>query len=147
MRPSATCENLIKGYESCRLVAYKPTPDDVWTIGWGATGPDIKKGTVWTQKQADDRFRADLDAFGKGVATWLAGKPTTQAQFDAMVSLAYNIGMGAFSGSTLLQYHKAGRFADAADQFLRWNKQAGVVLKGLTARRQAERALYLGVRK
>ena len=138
---SAKGEALIKSFEGCRLKAYLPTPNDVPTIGWGTTGPDIKLGLVWTQKQADDRFTAHVAEFARKVEK-LVGPKVTQNQFDAMVSLAYNIGTGAFGSSTLLKLHKAGDYKGAAAQFLRWNKQAGKVLNGLTKRRAAEAALY-----
>lgn len=142
--PSAKCAAFIKGYEKCRLTAYLPTPNDVPTIGWGSTGTDIKLGMTWTQAQADARFASDLAAFANGVSGALRGAATTQAQFDAMVSLAYNIGLQAFRESTLLRLHLEGDYAGAAAQFSRWNKQAGVVLNGLTARRAAEAAMYRG---
>lgn len=113
-----------------------------WTIGWGTTGPDIKKGLVWTQKQCDDRFAADLGQFAKQVAAAIGSAPTTQHQFDALVAIAYNIGMGNFSKSTLLKKHKAGDHAGAQAQFAVWNKAKGKVMVGLTRRRAAEAALY-----
>ncbi|QNQ08279.1 lysozyme [Sphingomonas alpina] len=143
LAPSLRCANFIKGFEQCRLSAYLPTPDDVPTIGWGTTGPGIRLGLVWTQAQADTAFAADLDQFGGRVAALLGATPTTQSQYDAMVSLAYNIGTTAFANSTLLRLHRAGDPAGAAEQFARWNRQAGTVLNGLTRRRAAERALYL----
>ena len=141
---SAKGETLIKSFEGCRLKAYLPTPNDVPTIGWGTTGPDVKLGMVWTQKQADDRFTAHVAEFAAKVAK-LVGPKVTQNQFDAMVSLAYNIGTGGFGSSTLLKLHKAGDYKGAAAQFGRWNKQAGKVLNGLTKRRAAEAALYAAV--
>jgi lysozyme len=76
--------------------------------------------------------------------------PTTQGQFDALVSFAYNEGIGGPSlrgkgllGSTLFRKHKAGDHTGAAAEFLKWNKQAGKVLRGLTRRRAAERLIYL----
>ncbi|WP_312069487.1 lysozyme, partial [Acinetobacter sp.] len=69
--------------------------------------------------------------------------PLSQNQFDALVSLTYNIGSTAFKNSTLLKKLNAKDYAGAADQFLRWNKGGGKVLKGLVRRREAERALFL----
>ena len=69
---------------------------------------------------------------------------TSQNQFDAMLSLAYNIGMANFGPSTLLRLHNAGEFAAVPAQFLRWNHQAGQVLAGLTRRRQGEADIYQG---
>ncbi len=145
---------LIKSFESCAkahktqkgmFVAYLPTKDDVPTIGWGTTGKDITMSTVFTQKQCDDRFDADITEFSAKVDALLGGAKTTQHQFDAMVSLAYNIGPGAkgFAGSSVLRRHKAGDIAGAAAAFHMWNKQAGKVLAGLVRRRNAEAVLYI----
>lgn len=146
MTPSAKIEAFIKGYEKCRLKAYMPTPDDVPTIGWGSTGPDIRMGMTWTQAQADARFAADLARFASKVTALLGTAPTTQAQFDALVSFAYNIGYGdgGLKTSTLLRMHKDGNWIGAAAQFQRWNRQAGRVLNGLTTRRSAEADIYRG---
>jgi lysozyme len=151
LSPSPKCAAFIKDIERLaklradgKVEAYMPTPDDVPTIGYGSTGPDIKMGTVWTVAQCNERFDTQLANFGAKIAGLVAGVPTTQGQYDAMVSLAYNIGVGAFSGSTLLKLHKAGDIAGAAEQFKRWNKQAGKVLGGLTKRRAAEAAMYRG---
>lgn len=151
MTPSPRCEAFIKSFEKCRLKAYLPTKNDVPTIGWGATGPDIKLGMVWTQAQADARFSRDLAHFAAGVQRLLKGAPTTQAQFDALVSFAYNVGLDedddtkpeGLGDSTLLKKHKAGDYAGAAAQFKFWNKQKGVVLAGLTRRSADETAMYL----
>ena len=151
MNPSANCAKLIQEFEGCAKKrpdgTFDAYPDpgtggDPWTIGWGSTGPDVKKGVVWTQQQCDDRFQAHLDEFAAGVSRALGSAPTTQSQFDALVSFAYNVGLGNLSSSTLLRKHKAGDFAGAAREFARWNKAAGKVLAGLTRRRNAESALY-----
>lgn len=115
-----------------------------WTIGWGSTGPGIEPGTVWTKAQAEERFRADLSRFANGVEDALDGAATTDRQFAALVSLAYNVGLANLKGSTLLRLHKAGDYAGAAAEFARWNRAAGKVLPGLTRRREAEAALYRG---
>lgn len=145
MTPSKKCADLVKSFEGCVLKAY-PDPGsggDPWTIGVGATGPGIKKGVVWTQAQADERLATDLARFGRGVFA-LTGD-TTQNRFDAMVSLAFNIGLGNFGSSTLLKKHKAHEYGAAADQFARWNRAAGKVMAGLTRRRAAEASIYRGV--
>lgn len=143
--PSTKGVALMHQFEGCRLSAY-PDPGSVdgnpWTIGWGSTGPGIAKGITWTQQQADDRFVSDLAKFSAKVAAALDGARTTQHQFDAMVSLAYNIGVGAFSGSTVLRKHRAGDYAGAQAAFALWNKNDGKVMAGLTRRRAAEAALY-----
>lgn len=145
MQPSPAALNLMHEFEGLRLEAY-PDPGSAdgnpWTIGRGSTGPGISKGVKWTQAQADERFAADVTSFAAGVSKALDGAKTTQPQFDAMVSLAYNIGLGAFSSSTLLKMHKAGDFRGARGQFQRWNKNAGKEMAGLTRRRSAEATLY-----
>ena len=115
-----------------------------WTIGYGSTGPEIVKGTVWTKAQAQARFQRDLEHFANGVEHALAGAKTTNAQFAAMVSLAYNVGLANFRSSTLLKKHKAGDFVGAKAEFARWNRAAGKVMAGLTRRRAAEASLYGG---
>lgn len=145
MTPSAACADFIRGFEACRLKAYLPTPQDVPTIGWGSTGHDVRLGTSWTQAQADARFAADLAHFGARVAALLGAAPASQAQFDAMVSLAYNIGLAAFAKSTVLRRHLAGEHDRAAAAFALWNRQKGKVLNGLTRRRTAEARMYRGL--
>ncbi|HEY0044177.1 MAG TPA: lysozyme [Allosphingosinicella sp.] len=151
MNPSSACTKLIQQFEGCAkkqpdgtFIAYPDpgTGGDPWTIGWGSTGANIKKGTVWTQAQCDARFAEHVAEFAAGVAKVLGGAKTSQSQFDAMVSFAYNVGIGNLAASTLLKLHKAGDYAGAAAQFARWNKAAGKVLPGLTKRRAAEAALY-----
>jgi len=144
MTPSPACEALIKGFETCVLRAYMPTPNDRPTIGWGSTGPDIALGMTWTQAQADARFAHDLGEFAAGVADAIGAAPTTQGELDALVSLAYNIGLANFRGSTLLRLHRQGDHDGAAAQFARWTRQAGKVLHGLERRRAAEAKLYRG---
>lgn len=142
--------DLIHSFEGLRLDAY-PDPGTggaPWTIGWGATtdlqGKPIKPGAKWTREQADERFAVHLAKFEADVNRILNGAVTTQGQFDSLVSLSYNIGVGNLEGSTLMRLHKAGKFAEAADQFKRWNRAAGRPMAGLTRRRAAEAALYRG---
>ena len=111
-----------------------------WTIGWGATGSGIGPGTVWTQAQCDARLEADLARYAAEVSAALGEAPTTQAQFDALVSFHYNT--GAIRRATLTRKHVAGDHAGAAAEFARWNRAGGRVLSGLTRRRAAEAALY-----
>lgn len=151
--------DLIKEFESCarhvgsgKYAAYPdPAPGNNGlpvTIGWGSTrdfdGKPIKLGTVWTQEQCDRKKAEDMATFERSVVKALgsAGKTTSQPQFDALVSFAYNLGAGNLAKSTLLRKHKAGDFAGAAREFGRWNRAGGRVLRGLTRRRAAEAALY-----
>ena len=135
---------LVHEFEGCKLEAYPDpgTGGEPWTIGFGSTGPDIGPGTVWTQEEADARFLDDLTKFGDGVDR-LVRVPLTDNQFAALVSFAYNVGLGALAGSTLLRKLNAGDYQGAADQLPRWNKAAGRVLPGLVRRRAAERELFL----
>jgi lysozyme len=138
--------DLVKEFEGCRTAAY-PDPasgGDPWTIGYGATGAGIARGTNWTLQQCEARLHEDLNRFAAGVSAAIGDHPTSQNEFDATVSLAFNIGLQNFKSSTLLRLHQAGDKDAAAGQFSRWNKAAGRVMAGLTRRREAEAALYRG---
>ncbi len=130
---------LIKSFEGLRLKSYRCSAN-VITIGWGSTGPHVKEGMTITKDQAEELLRSDLRRFEDAVAA--AAPKATDNQFSAMVSLAFNIGIGALQRSTVLRRHLAGDHAGAADAFLMWNKAGGRVLAGLTRRREAEAALY-----
>ncbi|WP_128892024.1 lysozyme [Erythrobacter sp. HKB08] len=140
---------LIKRFEGCArlrtdgMVEAYPDPasgGDPWTIGWGATGTGIGPGTVWTQGECDERLARDLERYAREVGRALDGAPTTQAQFDALVSFHYNT--GAIARATLTKLHRSGDFCAAKAEFGRWNRAAGRILKGLTRRRAAEAELY-----
>jgi lysozyme len=143
-------EGLARVRPDGRIEAYPDpgTGGEPWTIGWGSTGQDpfnggrIRKGTIWTREQADTRFRQHLAQFEAAVNKAIK-VPTTQNQFDALVSWTYNVGEAAMAKSTLISHHNARRFNDAANEFLRWNRAGGRVMAGLTRRREAERKLYL----
>lgn len=142
---------LIKHFEGCarlrtdgRFEAY-PDPGtgaDPWTIGWGATGSGISRGTIWTQKQCDTRLERDLERFAREVTSAIGDTATTQNQFDALVSFHYNT--GAIDRATLTKLHKAGRFAEAHAEFAKWVHAGGKRLGGLVRRRAAEASLYAG---
>lgn len=149
MKISQAGIDLIKQFEGYRGDAYPDpaTGAEPWTIGYGTTiypnWSKVKKGDKASQKEAEIYLRHDVEKFESGVSALLM-VPTTQSQFDAMVSLAYNIGLGNFRSSTLLKKHNAKCWSCAAGQFLVWNRAAGKVMNGLTRRRNAERAMYLG---
>jgi len=142
---------LIKQFEGCELTAYPDpgTGGKPFTIGWGSTtdsfGRSIAEGTKWTQEQADKRLAAHVAEFARGVDDALAGAPVTAMQKGALVSLAYNVGLGNLGSSTLLRKHKAADYDGAAAQFAVWNKAAGKVMQGLTNRRMAEARVYKGL--
>ncbi len=133
---------LIKSYESCRLSAYLPTPNDVPTIGWGCTD-GVSMGDTCTQEEADTWFLEDL-AWVQDCLDAHIHVPITQHETDALASLCFNIGCEQFRKSTLVRLINDSRFEDAAPQFLRWTKQDGVELAGLKRRREAEKTLFEG---
>jgi lysozyme len=142
---------LVKSFENClkpdgrgNFVPYVD-PVGVLTIGWGHTndnGRQFDNSSVWSQKDCDDAFAADMQTFCAAV-TDLVRVPLTQNQFDALVSFTYNCGTSALKGSTLLKKLNQGDYAGAAAEFPRWNKGKGVVLPGLVRRRAAEMHLFL----
>ncbi|WP_052391649.1 lysozyme [Paraburkholderia bannensis] len=135
---------LIKGWEKCRLVAY-PDARYGWrkaTVGWGATGPAITQGTVWTQDQADADLIYRVTGIGAHIDS-LVTVPLTDEQKAALCDLIYNIGLGAFENSTLLRMLNGHNEQGAADQFRVWNQSDGEVLQNLVDRRDAERALFI----
>lgn len=140
MKTSASGLSLLKAHEGCRLKAYMDT-GGVWTIGYGHT-EGVRAGDTCTQAQAEAWLVEDVvDAekqVGNGVRV-----PLTQNQFDALVSLVYNIGGGAFFSSTLLRKLNAGDYTGAAGQFTRWIFDNGMIVNGLVLRRSDERALFL----
>lgn len=135
--------DLIKQFEGYSSKAYPDpaTGGAPWTIGYGTT-KGVKPGMIITAEQAEKMLRDDVAKFESGVSS-LITSPTTQGQFDAMVSLAYNIGLGNFGKSTLLKKHNARCYTCAANQFRVWNRANGKVMNGLTKRRAAERQVYM----
>lgn len=140
MKTSSTGRALIRQFEGDKLTAYI-CPAGVLTIGVGHTGSDVKRGMTITQAQSDALLVADLAKFEKAVAAAVK-VPLTQNQFDALVSFAFNVGVGALRDSTLLRLLNAGDYKGAAAQFGRWNKGGGSVLPGLVKRRADEAALF-----
>ncbi|UTY60391.1 lysozyme [Massilia sp. erpn] len=134
--------SLIRAFEGCRLRAYRDLVG-VWTIGWGET-LGVTEGMVWTQAQADAVLRRRVGQYLLGV---LKRCPALHleppARLAACVSLAYNIGLGAFGASSVCRKLMRQDLSGAADSFLLWNKAGGWVVAGLTRRRRAERRLFL----
>ena len=137
--------DLICGFEGLRLKAY----DDgvgVWTIGFGTTiypnGIRVKKGDTCTEAQAKAYMAHDLKKFESAVNNAVT-VPINQNQFDALVSLAYNIGIGAFSKSTLVKKLNAGDIRGAAEQFDVWVNAGGKRMQGLVNRRAKEKEVFL----
>lgn len=145
MRLSAAGLAAIAAREGCKLAAYQDSAG-VWTIGVGHTR-DVYRGEKITQTAAMQLLAMDSAYTAQQVDAAVQGIATTQDQFDAMVSLAFNIGVAAFRSSSVLAHHRGGLTMTAADNFLLWDKAHidGVLIEvpGLLARRQAERAQYL----
>lgn len=141
MKINKAGKDLIQKNESCRLEAYSDI-GGIATIGWGHTGQEVHLGLTWTQKQCDVQFEQDLSIFEEGVSK-LVKVPLTSNQFGALVSLAYNIGLGAFAHSGCLLYLNQGNFERSMGSLLHWDKVNGVVSKGLARRRQEEKDLFL----
>lgn len=147
----------IETKEGLRLEAYQDIVG-IWTIGYGHTGPDVHPGMVITKDQADQMLTDRLhNEFEPAVDYLIGDAPTTQNQFDAMVSLAYNIGTGeteqmrvehirgehGFAGSSVLRYHNLQDYFHAASSFLLWDKAGGEYVEALNHRRKEESDIYL----
>lgn len=136
MRTSPAGVAAIQRFEGCVLHTYKCAAG-VNTIGYGHTGADVKPGLVWTQADADAALVRDLGRFEHAVHGAIR-LPMTQGQFDAMVSLAFNVGAEAFAQSTLVKKFNAGDVEGAGRQFIVWNKVAGKPNDALLMRRAGE---------
>lgn len=146
-------ENLVKPFEGyatrlpdgrCRAYPDPGTGGHPWTIGYGSTGPDIVEGTIWTHEKAEQELDAHLRYFCAGVlrlSPGLAKEPPRR--LAAIISFAYNCGLGNYRISTLKRRVDSKDWQQAYNEILRWNKAAGRVLRGLTLRRQAEGIMLL----
>ena len=138
--------DLIKEFEGLRLTAYRDAVG-VWTIGYGTTaaaglGVTPKAGMTITEAEAEALLLKGLEKFAGSIRPKITA-PINDNEFGAFLSLAYNIGPGAFSKSSALKKFNAGDKAGAANAILLWNKAGGKVLAGLTRRRGRERELFL----
>lgn len=148
---------MMEEFEGYRATTYRdPGPTGLpITGGFGTTtdefGKPLPLGVTWPRERWEALKLRDIAKFEAGVNALLGDAPTTQNQFDALVSFAYNVGLDidedtiaeGLGDSTLLKHHLAGRYDKCAAQFALWNKAKGKVLPGLTRRRKAEAALYL----
>ena len=134
---------LIKQYEGLRLTTYKDAVG-IPTIGYGHVENPIPPGgtRTITAEDAEQILREDLQRFEHDVNNMLTVE-VTQNQFDALVSFAFNLGPANLKSYTLLRKVNSGDFNGAAEEFLKWNHAGGQVLAGLTARRNAEKTLFL----
>lgn len=136
MKTSQKGIDMIKGFESCRLDAYK-CPAGVWTIGYGHTN-NVCKGMAITREMAETFLRDDLVKFELKVSKYDSTYHWNQNEFDALVSFAYNV------GSIDRLTNQGWRSREViAEKILQYNKARGKVLNGLVRRRKEERALFL----
>ena len=134
---------LIKKFESCKLTAYKADKSEkYYTIGWGHYGADVKKDMKITKEKADKLLKNDIKYFEECVNAYVK-VPITQSMYNALVSFTYNVGGGAFKKSSLLKYVNKCKFEKASNEFKKWNKCGGKVLKGLVRRRELEKVEFL----
>ena len=141
MKLSIHGKTILKRLEGFSAVAYIPVPGDVPTLGYGFT-EGVTMGDTITREEADRRLSAILVPYEIVVEDACTNTPN-QNEFDAMVLLCFNIGIGGFKKSTVLRCHNAGDHQAAARAFALWNKSGGKVYTGLTRRRAEEAALYL----
>ena len=134
-------DELIKKWEKLELTAYLPTPNDVPTIGWGHTHT-TKMGMTISRRRAQELFDQDVLWVEQAIADHVK-VPLNQNQYDALASWIFNVGATAFKKSTLLRKLNAKDYEGAAQEFPRWNKQKGKVLRGLVRRRAEEMEYFL----
>lgn len=130
---------LIRHFEGFRARAYYDIVG-VLTIGYGRTH-GVREGDVTTEQAEDDWMRAHCAEVGRQIDAAVV-VPLGQHQFDALVSFAYNVGIGAFRDSTLLRLLNEGLYDDVPAQLARWDKAGGKVVAGLARRREAEADLW-----
>lgn len=130
--------NIIKTYEGLSLTAVKLTGEDYYTIGYGHYGSDVGANQTITEAEAVELLRKDLKVFEETVNR-VVNVSLTQHQFDALVSLAYNIGTGAISESDTVSFLNQGKIGHAAVDIPSWRiGMGGQILPGLQKRRQTE---------
>ena len=132
---------LIKKYEGFSSEAYK-CPAGVWTIGYGHTGVDVTKGVTITEKEASLLLKKEVEKLQEQILFLLDNKVTTN-ELDALTSLVYNVGLGAFKKSRLLKRINSKDNPELiAKEWIEFNKASGKVIKGLIRRRAEEICLY-----
>ena len=158
MKVSAELIKLVKHHEGVRLRPYR-CPALLWTVGVGhvidpthtAVKYEDRKNLPipdgWDRQlsmgEVDAILAQDLKRFERGVARLCPAAVNHQGQFDALVSFAFNVGLGNLQRSSIRMRYNRGDIEGAADAFLMWTKAAGRVLPGLVKRRQDERAMFL----
>jgi len=136
MKTSDQGLSAIEQREGFKTFAYKDTKG-IWTIGVGHTGPEVHEGLVWTTVQVQEALRKDVQTAEKAINAGVKVE-LTQNQFDALVSFVFNVGVGAFTKSTMLKVLNQKNYIEAAKQFDRW-----VIPKEITSRRMSEKAQFV----
>ncbi len=142
MALSATALVSLALFEGYTDKAIQPLPGDKWTYGFGTTD-NVRKGDTITPPKALERKLADIEKF-EGAIKKCVTVPLFQHEYDAYVSLSYNIGSNAFCTSTLVKKLNSGEYDEACAQILKWDKFKGDAVKGLTIRRQSEYKKCIG---
>lgn len=144
MSPSQAILDFIKGWERCELSPYKDAGGK-WTVGWGHLLPPGANLDSINQETADTLFDDDVERTAMGMLLYLSGIPSQQ-QFDAVLSLAFNMGVTAIAGSTLIMHMNRGEFKEASYEFPKWRyvRVGGVLCAndGLWKRRLAEQRIF-----
>ncbi|TCR69676.1 lysozyme [Bosea sp. BK604] len=147
---AALAASVVGGFEGIRLAAYADPASKgyPWTVCYGETrledGSPVRPGMKFTLDQCKQMLVKRADEFADGVERCVpSAKDMPPKRYVAHLSLAYNIGTGAYCKSSVARLQNAGQPRASCDAFLKWNKAAGVVFPGLTRRRQQERAMCL----
>lgn len=140
LEPSDDAFNLIKKYEGLRLRAYK-CPAGKYTIGYGHTA-NVKYGDIITVEKAEELLKKDVSFISRELNQVIKIE-LNQHQFDALVSFTFNVGIGAFTTSTLLKKINSNNLKEVPTQLLRWVYVGKKITKGLVNRRKAEAELFI----
>lgn len=144
MKPSQPLVNFVARCEDFRGVAYRPLPTDRYTVGYGSTylqGRPVGPGDTISQEDALLQLTSDLEKLAIVICGQGLPDVVTQEQFDAVISLVYNIGFGTFKSSDTGRLFYAGQ--DISDRFALYNRSGGKVVPGLTNRRLQEKEIYV----
>jgi lysozyme len=166
MKVSKAGEDLMHFFEGYRNKPYRCSAA-IWTVGWGHAMyadqlrlPNVRKegytgllrsdyqlkegdNRVWTKEELVELFKVDINSFERGVLRLSPNLAGHQSKFDAVVSFAYNAGLGNYQRSTIRMKVNRGDWEGAADAFMSWTKAGGKEVAGLVKRRKAEKALFL----
>jgi len=166
MKISEKGEHLMHFFEGYRNKPYRCSAA-IWTVGWGHAMyadqlnlPNVRKegytglirsdyqlkgedNRVWSKDELVDLFKVDINTFERGVLRLSPTLANHQSKFDAVVSFAYNAGLGNYQRSTIRMKVNRGDWDGAAEAFMMWTKAGGKEVAGLVKRRKAEVALFL----